>query len=70
MDLQSLPDEVLAAQAVQWRTRALHGEKGANGLAHEMERELRRRHGVPPTLSADARSPGKGLAPRWAFWRR
>ncbi len=70
MDIQSLPDDVLAAQAVQWRTRALHGEKGANGNAHELERELRRRHGVPSTLSADARPPSKALALRWAFWKR
>ena len=40
------------AQAREWRLRALRGEKAARGMAHELEREVRRRFGNP---KADAR---------------
>jgi hypothetical protein len=47
MDIQVLPDDELLAQATEWRQRSLRGEKDARGLAHELEREARRRFGVP-----------------------
>lgn len=45
MDIKELSDEELKAQARDWRKRALHGEKEARGMAHELEREVRRRFG-------------------------
>lgn len=47
MDVQELNDDELLAQAREWRTRALRGEKDARGIAHELEREVRHRFGVP-----------------------
>ena len=44
---EMLSDEELAAQASLWRTRALQGEFEARGIAHELEREMRRRAGAP-----------------------
>ena len=38
-----LNDEALQASAKAWRARALRGERAANGRAHELEVELRRR---------------------------
>ena len=47
MEIQELQDEELMAQAGEWRLRALRGEKEARGMAHELEREVRRRFGNP-----------------------
>ncbi len=47
MDIQALPDDELVAKATAWRQRALRGEIDARGYAHELEREARRRFGVP-----------------------
>lgn len=69
-DLEHLGDDELAALAAQWRTRALHGDRDANGRAHELERELRRRSGTPSTLSADLGKPTHNRDPWWAFWRK
>ena len=68
--IEELPDDALAVQAAEWRRRALHGEDNANGRAHLLERELRRRSGALSTLSADLRAPAERHAPWWAFWRR
>lgn len=38
-----LNDEALQASAKAWRARALRGERDANGRAHELEVEVRRR---------------------------
>lgn len=46
---EMLSDEELAAQASLWRTRALQGQFEARGIAHELEREMRRRAGAPMT---------------------
>lgn len=46
MDVQELQDDELIAQAHEWRRRALRGEKAARGIAHELEREVRRRFGT------------------------
>jgi len=43
MDIQELHDEELMAQAREWRQWALRGDKNARGIAHELEREVRRR---------------------------
>lgn len=47
MEVQELRDEELIAQAREWRQRALRGERDARGMAHELEREVRRRFGSP-----------------------
>lgn len=47
MEIQELQDDELIAQAQEWRLRALRGEKEARGMAHELEREVRRRFGNP-----------------------
>ncbi len=44
-----LPEDELKALAREWRARALRGEMEARGIAHELEREVRRRF---PTFSA------------------
>lgn len=67
---EELTDDALAAQAAEWRRRALHGEHDANGRAHVLERELRRRSEALSTLGADLRAPTERRAPWWAFWRR
>ena len=54
MEIQELQDEELTAQAREWRLRALRGEKEARGMAHELEREVRRRFG---TSRSDAPQP-------------
>jgi len=69
-ELKLLGDDELAALAAKWRTRALHGDRDANGRAHELERELRRRSGALSTLGADLRNPSSKRAPWWAFWRK
>lgn len=45
-DYLTLSDEALAEAAWQHRREALHGNRRAFGLAHEFERELRRRAGA------------------------
>ena len=69
-EFENLSDDQLAALAAQWRARALHGERDANGRAHELERELRRRSGALSTLGAELRTPRRIAGPWWAFWRK
>ena len=69
-DLEHIGGEELAALATQWRARALHGDRDANGRAHELERELRRRSGALSTLGAQLRAPIQPQRAWWAFWRR
>ena len=47
MEPQNLQDHELKAQAHAWRTRALRGDKNARGIAHVLEREVRRRFSPP-----------------------
>lgn len=46
MNIQELQDDDLISQAREWRRRALRGGKDARGIAHELEREVRRRFGM------------------------
>ena len=69
-EFENLSNDQLAALAAQWRARALHGERDANGRAHELERELRRRSGALSTLGAELRAPRRIARPWWAFWRK
>jgi len=73
MDIRELQDEALVAQAREWRLRALRGEKGARGLAHELECEVRRRFPLSVAPQALPRTPLLGALPptaqrRWKPW--
>jgi preprotein translocase subunit SecA len=70
INLESLSDDELARQAVEWRRRALQGEQDANDRAHVLERELRRRQGGLSTLGAELRAPARRRTVWWAFWKR
>ncbi|RUR67495.1 hypothetical protein EJP67_10515 [Variovorax guangxiensis] len=71
---EMLSDEELGAQAGQWRKRALQGDLHARGIAHELEREMRRRCGAPSTNydTLDLRSLDLRTVTQrrwWWFWR-
>ncbi len=73
MELQNLSDADLMAQSKEWRLRALRGDKNAHGFAHELERELRRRHptvGVPQPLPSTSVLSYMSVKPlrRWRLW--
>lgn len=69
-----LPDPELNRLATEWRSRALHGDLGARGIAHELESELRRRNGArfPAFDTLDMRSleSRQKRQLQWRFWRR
>ena len=52
-----LNDEALQVSAKAWRARALRGERAANGRAHELEVEVRRRLSPIRPISTVARGP-------------
>lgn len=63
------------AQAREWRLRALRGEKEARGMAHELEREVRRRFGNPKTDTQHSLKKvhqlgelPEGRRQRWRLW--
>ena len=62
MEIQELQDDELMTQARQWRLRALRGEKEARGVAHELEREVRRRFGNPKTKAQDSLKEVRALS--------
>ena len=65
--LEHLDDEALERLAVSWRTLALRGDREANGVAHALEVERRRRM----RASQLAQLPPQPLAaprPWWKFW--
>lgn len=76
MEPQDLQDHELKAQAHEWRTRALRGDKKARGIAHALEREVRRRFSTPANdtvyESLDLRSLEQrqevARRPSWKFW--
>ena len=67
---QELPDEVLSTMATEWRRKALAGDLHARGIAHELERELRRRAGAPFTSydTLDLRPLEARTTGRWRWW--
>lgn len=69
-----LPDPELNRLATEWRSRALHGDLGARGIAHELESELRRRNGarfpVFDTLDMRSLESRQKRQLQWRFWRR
>lgn len=75
MDIRELQDEELSAQAREWRQRALRGERYARGMAHELEREVRRRFVAPMNDVQQPLPKVRLLAellgthqPRWRSW--
>jgi hypothetical protein len=69
METEDLTDEQLAASAYVWRRRAFHGEKHARSMALHLERELRRRAGVPENEPATFEDKPAGTRRRWwRFW--
>lgn len=69
-ELDKFSNEELAALAAHWRTRALHGERDANGRAHELEREIRRRADSPSIRYDQVSVAEKRSRLWWAFWRK
>lgn len=66
--LEHLDDEALERLAVTWRAQALRGDREANGIAHALEVERRRRL----KASQLAQLPPEPVAaprPWWKFWR-
>ncbi len=75
MDPQGLNDDELIEQTRAWRRRALRGEKDARGVAHELEREVRRRFGTTQNtaqpLGGERRREVELPSParrRWKLW--
>ena len=70
---EMLTDEELGVLASEWRMKALQGDLHARGIAHEYEREMRRRAGAPLTNydTLDLRSLEMRTAKRrwWQLWR-
>ena len=71
---EMLTDEALGALASEWRKKALQGELHARGIAHELEREMRRRADAPFTNydTLDLRPLELRAATQrrwWRFWR-
>jgi hypothetical protein len=68
MQTEELTDEQLAAAAHVWHRRAFHGEKHARSVALQLERELRRRAGVPESEPAELAAALRRRRPWWRFW--
>lgn len=75
MEIHKLNDDELATSARDWRLRALRGEKDARGMAHELEREVRRRAAlrIDDDIAPTQQAPSLEMteqAPRraWKFW--
>jgi anti-sigma factor RsiW len=67
-NLHALDDGELSQLARLQRRRALEGDRAAYGVAHELEKELRRR-GVAFTRPAALPEPNQAEPrPWWRFW--
>jgi len=66
--------QALAAQAAEWRRRALRGDRHARGIAHALEVKVRRLRGAAPpaNLDLDTRplAPWEPARLWWRPWRR
>ena len=71
-NVSTLSDSELSVLAWEKRREALHGNRDAFGVAHELERELRRRGGRPTgaaPLVNNTVPPGASThRPWWRFW--
>ena len=70
IDVSNLSDSALALLAWEKRREALHGNRDAFGVAHELERELRRREGRPSGAAPLINMPPDASThrPWWRFW--
>ena len=66
--LGHLDDDELVGLAVHWRTQALRGDREANGIAHALEVEQRRRLRVSQLQSLPP-EPAAPPRPWWQFWK-
>ncbi len=67
--LDAYDDQTLAELARVWRQRASRGEQEAFGLAHALERELRRRTRASQFQLLESTPAVREVRPWWAFWR-
>jgi hypothetical protein len=74
VELDDSDQHALAAQAAEWRRRALRGDRTARGIAHSLEVKVRKLGGAAPPLSPelDTRPLAPWLPSRqwWKPWRR
>lgn len=76
MEPLELQDQELMIQAHEWRARALRGDKQARGIAHALEREVRRRFTAPSNdtvydtldLRPLEQRQDEARRPAWKFW--
>ncbi len=70
--LDHVADEELHHLASGWRTRALRGDREANGIAHAYEVEQRRRQRLSQSLQSPVLAAPVGPVTRsrpwWRFW--
>ena len=63
--MNELDDEQLAATAYVWHRRVLAGEKDALRTCAQLEQELQRRLGPPPSNHAPLQTDQTNRRPRW-----
>jgi hypothetical protein len=66
--LAELQDDQLEYLAVEWRTRASHGDREAFGVAHALEVEHRRRTRDSRLQDLPATPTPQPRRPWWKFW--
>lgn len=64
--LGHIADEELDRLTIEWRKRALRGDRESYGIAHALEVEQRRR--LRPSQMAVLSSIQKMRRPWWQFW--
>jgi len=67
--LAAIEDEELHTLASAWRKRALRGDKDANGIAHALEVEQRRRTRASQMQQLPRDPEPLSARPWWRFWR-
>lgn len=68
VEISNMDMDALAAEAAEWRRRALRGDAQARGMAHELERTLRRHLPTMPVAGLELDTRPLELRrppPRW-----
>lgn len=68
MNVEALSDSALARLAWDRRREALHGDRHAFRLAHELEKELRRRDAIYASAFGVLQPARAADRPWWQFW--